>query len=198
MYHAAGNPHADPPALRRLVIQLPPGTRYDTSVPGRCAATDTQLMVLGEAGCPRSSRIGTSAATVKLRGGGATNVQGLDFNGDHQLIELFESGGRPVGIARTYASGTTLSGPIPTCVTGGNPPKGCPFDQLILLSNKIDVQPLSVGQGMDRRNYATTPTVCPRSGHWTSRVTFYYSDGSVDHVRTEQPCLRSRPRRHRG
>src|SRR5437879_2221691 len=55
-YHAAGNPHADPPALRHLVIQLPPGTRIDTSVPGQCTASDIEIRLLGPSACPASSR----------------------------------------------------------------------------------------------------------------------------------------------
>src|SRR2546421_12114942 len=45
-YHAAGNPDADPPALRHLVIQLPSGTRIDTSVPGQCTASDIEIKLV--------------------------------------------------------------------------------------------------------------------------------------------------------
>lgn len=196
-YHSSTDPGQDPPPLRRLVIHLPRGTRYDTSVPGQCAATDQELMLLGAAACPPSSRVGTSQVTVKTLSLGVSpsTYQGIDFNADHQLIELFESGGRPVGVARTYAKGGTLDGPVPTCITGGDPPSGCPFDQLTLISNKIEIQPLSVGSGRHRRNFATTPATCPRSGRWTTPVTFYYADGSVDHVVTHQPCTQPRQRR---
>jgi hypothetical protein len=125
-----------------------------------------------------------------MTGAGAMTVDGVAFNADHQFIELFESGGRPVGVVRTYIHGATMDGPVPTCVTGGNPPSGCPFDQLTLLSNYIDVKPISVGRGLTRRNYGTTPPRCPRSGRWKTPVSLYYSDGSVDTVFTRQPCRR--------
>jgi hypothetical protein len=187
-YHSAAKPHRDPPALRHLAIRLPRGTRYDTSVPGRCSASDQELMLVGEAACPASSRVGRSQASLKVLGGGAMTYKGIDFNADHQLIELFEADGRPVGVIRTHAHGRVLRGPVPTCLTGGNPPSGCPSDQMVLLSNTINIHALSRGHGSARRNFATTPATCPRSAHWRTRVRFHYADGSVDRVVTRQPC----------
>jgi hypothetical protein len=187
-YHGSAGPRQDPPALRHLKIKLPRGTRYDTSVPGRCTATDKELMLLGQAACPASSRIGRSRATLKVLGGSPATYEGADFNADNQLIELFESGGRPLGVIRTYARGRILKGPVPTCLSGGDPPSGCPSDQMVLLANQITIQPLSTGHRTARRNLATTPPTCPRSGRWRTPVRFAYSDGSVDRVVTRQPC----------
>jgi hypothetical protein len=187
-YHGASEPHGDPPALRHLAIRLPRGTRYDTSVPGRCGASDQELLALGEAACPASSRIGRSEASLMVLGGGPMTYEGTDFNADHQLIELFEANGRPVGVIRTHARGRMLRGPVPTCLTGGDPPSGCPSDQMVLLSNTIDIGALTKGHANTRRNFATTPSRCPRSGHWRTHVRFDYADGSVDRILTRQPC----------
>src|SRR3954469_9675461 len=46
-YHAAGDPDGNPPYMRRMIFYNPPGTRYDTSVPERCTATDAELALRG-------------------------------------------------------------------------------------------------------------------------------------------------------
>jgi hypothetical protein len=189
-YHAAGDPSADPPALRHLWIELPPGTRIDTSVPPRCAASDFELQMRGESACPPAARIGAGQATVKQPGLGVATYDTVIYNADHDMLELVKSGDAVLAVVHTYVHGTTLEGPIPTCLTGGTAPDGCPFDQLILLANHLRVVPVSVGG----RNYGTTPPTCP-AGFWEGRVTFAYGDGSVDRVTASAPCARPRPRR---
>src|SRR5688500_17318256 len=54
-YFAPGDEDAKPPAVRRVVTRLADGARYDTSVPGRCEASDAELMIAGAAACPPSS-----------------------------------------------------------------------------------------------------------------------------------------------
>ena len=38
-YHAAGDPKANPPYMRRMVFYNPSGVRYDTSVPARVSSS---------------------------------------------------------------------------------------------------------------------------------------------------------------
>src|SRR3954447_15689372 len=64
-YHAARDPSGEPPALRHLVIELPAGTRIDSSVPPRCSASDAEIMLVGEAACPASARVGSGEVTVE-------------------------------------------------------------------------------------------------------------------------------------
>ncbi|MEA2472611.1 MAG: hypothetical protein QOE06_526 [Thermoleophilaceae bacterium] len=194
-YHAAGDPEGDPPALRRLIIELPAGTRIDTTVPGRCTASEDEIRSAGEAACPASARVGTGQATVKIAGLGVTTFDTVLYNAPDDLLELVMSGDRVLSVIHTYVHGTTLDGPVPTCLTGGNPPDGCPFDQLTLLSNHLEVQPVSTGRGRARRNYGTTPPSCPKSHRWRGLVRFFYGDGSVDSVPVAQPCRSPRPKR---
>ncbi len=195
-YHAAGSPRSTPPALRRLVIALPAGTRLDTSVPGRCTASDAEIMLLGETACPLSARVGTGQVTVQQFGLGVATYDTVLYNAPGQQLELVESGRRVLGIAHTYIHGTTLDGPVPTCATGGSPPSGCPFDELTLLANHLQTTTISAGRGRSRRDYGETPPTCPRSRRWRGDVRFYYADGSVDSVPFAVPCLRT-PRGHR-
>jgi hypothetical protein len=204
-YHSATDPSGDPPALRRLVIELPAGTRIDTSVPGRCTATDSQIQFEGESACPPSARIGTGQATAKILGLGTATFDTVIYNAKDEMLELIKSGGRVLSVVHTYVHGRTLDGPIPTCLAGGQPPAGCPFDQVTLLANHLQVFPVSVGRGTAQRNYGTTPPSCPPSGRWQAPVTLYYGDRSVDRVTPEAPCTQpppgqrrsSKQRRHR-
>jgi hypothetical protein len=191
-YHKANDPNGDPPALRRLVIKLPRGTRIDTSVPGRCTASDLEITLLGESACPASARIGAGEATVKQTGLGVATYKTVIYNAEDQMLELVKSGESVVGIVHTYIHGRTLDGPIPTCVGGGQPPSGCPSDQLTLLSNHLQIDPITVGHGPARRSYGTTPSTCPPSGRWRAPVILHYADGSVDRVTPWAPCTSSK------
>ena len=186
-YHAANDPEGDPPALRHLRIELPPGTRIDTSVPPRCTASDDEIRFRGESACPPSARIGSGAVTVKQFGLGVQTYPTVIYNAKDDMLELVKSGDQVLAVVHTYVHGTTLEGPVPTCATGGNPPMGCPFDQLTLLANHLQVEPISRGG----RNYGTTPPTCPASGRWEAPVTLTYGDGSVDRVTPSSPCTRA-------
>jgi hypothetical protein len=156
-------------------------------------------MLMGESACPAGSRVGTGMATAKITGLGTMTFNTVLFNAKDQQIELVESGGRAAGVVHTYVHGLTLDGPVPTCLTGGQPPSGCPFDEVTLLSNHLASLPISVGRGSHKRNYGTTPPTCPRARKWVSRLTLSYADGSIDKVTASQACTPARkPKPHRG
>jgi hypothetical protein len=184
--------------LRRLVIVLPRGTRADTSVPGQCTASDMEIMLVGESACPASAQVGTGQVTVEQFGLGQATYNSVLYNAPGQQLELVESGQRVISVVHTYVHGTTLDGPVPTCVTGGDPPTGCPFDQVTLVSNHLSMRAIRVAH----RNYGTTPPRCPRSRLWTGHLRFYYADGSVDRLTYQIRCRprtahAGRPSRHR-
>jgi hypothetical protein len=193
-YRNPANPPADPPALRRLVISLPPGTHIDTSVPAQCNASDFQLRVMGDAACPPGSRVGSGEATADVVGLGKMTFKTTLFNAANQQIELVESGSMfgSYGVVRTYVHGTTLDGPVPTCLAGGNPPSGCPSDQVILLANHLTIVPVVVGAPRHQRSYGSTPPSCPASHTWQAPITFYYADGTVERVVVPVPCTSKR------
>lgn len=186
------DPAADPPALRRIVIVGPPGLRSDTSVTSQCTATDAELRQRGEAACPADSNIGSGSATARLFGVATNTFDTTVFNAPSAQIELIKFMGRGGGVRRGTIEGRTIDAQVPTCFGGGQPPEGCPSDQVTVLENRLEQRPLSVGKGAQRRNLLTTPPRCPRSGRWKTRVIFYFADGSVDKVVTKQPCSRKR------
>jgi hypothetical protein len=184
-YRNPSDPGADPPALRRITIVGPQGTRGDTFVPGQCTASDTQLKAQGESACPADSRVGSGWVKTK----GATGVTTLDttiFNAAFEQVELVKVGAGGIAVARSSIHGVTFDGLVPTCLTGGQPPDGCPSDQFVLLSQSLSTAP--VGKG--RHAYLTTPPVCPPAGRFRTLVTLYYADGAKETVVSRQPCTR--------
>jgi hypothetical protein len=189
-YHAAGDENSDPPALRRLVIKLPRGSKIDTAVPGRCEASDSELMFEGESACPTSSRIGKGAATLRQLGLGPTTYDTVVFNAKDEQLEVIKSGDMVLAVLHTEIRGRTLDATLPTCLSGGQPPDGCPADQTVLLSNYVYTKRITTGHGANRRAYGTTPRRCPPSGRVKSHVTLYFGDGSMDEVAPTQRCDR--------
>ena len=184
------NPHADPPALRRLVIEGPPGTKTDTSAIARCRASDTELRQKGESACPANTRYGYGKVTVRIFGVIESTLDSVVFNADHAQIELFKFMGGSGGFRRGVVRGRSIDAPVPTCLLGGQPPKDCPFDQVVVLSNELHTLAVGSGKGRHRRNLLTAPGSCPRSRWWKTHVTFDYADGSADRVVTKQRCTR--------
>ena len=194
-YHAANHPSGDPPPVRRLVFDLPRGSRIDTTVLPRCTATDMELKLAGEGACPAGARIGAGAATIKAIGLGTATYKTVVYNAPNDMLELVKSGDRVMAVVHTYIHGTRLDGPVPTCLSGGDPPDGCPFDQIRLLANHLSVRAITVGRGRTRRRYGTTPRTCPRrTRRWSARIAVRYSDGSIDRLLTRGRC---KPRRAR-
>lgn len=197
-YHAANNPDADPPALRRILIVPPRGTGADTTVRPECRATDSEFKNKGKAACPSASNIGWGFANLKTLGLFTSRFDTTIFNAPRAQAEIVQSGGMTFAVARTFfRNDGTVDGPVPTCITGGSPPDGCPTDESALLSQSLTTRAISTGHGAHRRNYLTTPKTCPRSRSWRTPVTLYYADGTVETVVTRQPCVPAKAARHR-
>lgn len=179
----------DPPALRRLVIEAPSGARLDTSVPGRCPASDQELKDRGESACPPSSRIGSGTADIKPMVFPAISYTSAFFNDTDEQVELFTADPpSPPVVVHGFIRGNILDSPIPTCLNGGFAPQDCPSDQVSLLGNTVDIPAYT----RDGRSYFTTPPSCPATLRWRSPITFYYGDGAVERLVTEQRCERVR------
>jgi hypothetical protein len=187
------NPSADPPPLRRLVIEAPTGAKLDTAVPSLCPASDQELKEKGDGACPSSSRIGSGTADIKPTLFPAISYTSAFFNDVNEQVELFTADPpSPPVVVHGFIRGNILDSPVPTCLNGGFAPRDCPSDQVSLLGNTVDIPIYTKGDGARRRSYFTTPRTCPASRRWRSPITFYYGDGAVERLVTEQPCVRPR------
>ena len=192
-YHAAGNPKADPPYMRRMTSYLPRGMRYDTTVPDRCTASDLELALHGASACPKGSRLGGGKVDTKFMGFPST----LD-------VDVLNNANEMIMVARSPLLSTITRGKIrrdgsveftsPTCFPSFDPP-GCPVDTALQLGSSIKVPPYIRRSRGRVRSYATTPQECPRSRRWLTRIRFWWADGSGETITTAHPC---RPPARRG
>jgi hypothetical protein len=185
-YHAAGDPKADPPYMRKMVSYSPPGMRFDTSVPDRCTASDLQLALQGAAACPPLSRLGGGTADGRFMGFSSNLAVDFLNNADQQIILTHTPGLTTVSRGTIHRDGS-VEFASPTCFPSSDPP-GCPVDDALQLGSEISVPPFTRSIGGATRSYLTTAPTCPASGHWDTPIRFWWADGSVDTVVTQQPC----------
>jgi hypothetical protein len=177
---------AKPPAVRRVVTVLPLKARYDTSAPGRCTATDAELMLQGASACPAGSRLGGGEVTVDTGAAGPGRFVEADvefFNNTGEFIYLNtvrDTGARTVIRAevRRRKTITVVDPPLP-----GTPPDGGAIDTV-----DVTVAGVRRVRGGERRNYITTPPHCPKRGYWVTAVRFIYGDGVGQTVKNRVRC----------
>jgi len=175
------DPAAKPPAVRRVVLRLASGARFDTSAPELCTASDAELMLLGESACRPGSKVGQGVVTVDtgIPGPGRFVTADVDFfNNTDQLILLSTVRGTS---ARTVIRAQVGSNETVTDVAmlPGTPPDGGAIDT-------VHVQLLRLVRG--GRAYVTTPPRCPPSQRWINQVSFTYADGVTQTVDSPSPC----------
>lgn len=194
-YHAAGDPAAPPPYMRRMVFYPPRGMKYDTGAPARCTATDAELSVRGPDACPAASRIGGGTAEGLFQAPFAHEIL-IDhykhnlhvLNNAHEQILLIESEGFTVVRAQIRPDGSIDFRP-PSCFPA--PPVGpCADDYIVQLKSSTLIPAYTRKSGRRTRSYATTPPKCPARGYWTTRIRFWWSDGTRDSVASTEPCRR--------
>ena len=186
-YHAAGDPDAYPPYMRRMVSYSPPGLRYDTSVPERCSASDVELAAFGAAACPPGSRLGGGTSETAFLGGPPNTVE-LDFlnNTNEQIILARSPLLTTISRGRIHPDGS-VEFASPTCYPSV-PGATCPVDNVLQLSASIRVPAYTKSSDGAVRSWLTTPPKCPKAGHWQIPIRWWWADGTVDTVVTRQPC----------
>ncbi|MFL5895686.1 MAG: hypothetical protein ACJ76Z_11335 [Thermoleophilaceae bacterium] len=193
-YHAAGNPSADPPYMRRMVFYNPPGLRIDTSVPDRCTASDLALATMGASACPAGSRIGGGTATAVFMGQKTTLPADILNNENEQIIIVRSPFVASVSRGRINPDGS-IAFASPTCFPA-LPQPACP-DDVLQLGSDMSMPTLTRMAGGLVRSYLTTPPACPVSGDWETPIRFWWADGTTETVTTHQPCTRPATARHR-
>jgi hypothetical protein len=186
-YHAAGDPSADPPYMRKMTFYPPTGMRYDTGVPERCTASDLQLQLQGPAACPEASRLGGGTARGKAFGSETTLPVDVFNNAGEQVMVIRSPMIASVSRGRFGPDGSVTFA-SPTCYPAL---ATCPADNALQMGSDISLPPYTRGG----RSYMTTPAKCPKSGRWRSTVRFWWADGTEDTVASEHPCKRPAAKR---
>ena len=181
-YHAAGDKAGDPPYMRGMTFYPPAGTRYDTSVPGRCTASDLELQLRGAAACPEDSRMGGGTTTSKFMG--ETTTLEIDvFNNTNEMFNLIRSPGQASVSRGRFGPDGSITYESPTCFPNA---AGCPVDNALQTGSSVSAPPYI----RETRSYLTTPPKCPKSGRWRASVRLWWADGTEDVVVSEYPCDR--------
>jgi hypothetical protein len=192
-YANPDDPAAKPPAVQKVVVELPPGTVIDDTVPERCGASNQELMATGPGACPAASVVGSGEIDVDTGVEGPARVLQNDvtiLNNEGELILLLESKTDPPRrlVARSVIEGETLTTEV--APTPGGPPDG--FAAIKRARLKLDAR--STGEAANRpRSYVTTPATCPAGSAWTTKMTFTYRDGGYYSVANPSPCVASTP-----
>ncbi|HEX8205961.1 MAG TPA: hypothetical protein VF587_07890 [Solirubrobacteraceae bacterium] len=171
------DPEAKPYAVQTVIEKLADGTRFDTTVPEQCKASDQELMAQGAAACPEASLVGGGEAVLDT--GPADSKQKVtQFNNQDELILLFEGDQPPSrAVSRAPIEGTTITAESPPLP--GGPPDG----YTALKKVDLELKPVS----KDGRNYISTPPTCPAGG-WQHEISFTYRDGEKQVVKDASPC----------
>ena len=164
-----------PPAITKVVLRLPEGTRLDTGALPACEATNDEIRAQGRDACPPDSKVGEGQLEAYV--GAPGDPQHLDltlFNGRAELIEVvtFQGTNATAGIDRLHIEGNVLTGNPPN--TPGGPPDG----RTAVSRITWDI-PAHGG-------YLVTPPTC--GGHWRATGEFGFSDGGETTVVATQPC----------
>lgn len=192
------NPNQAPIPLRKIVLVSPAGVHSDPQIPD-CTASDMRFEFSGDNACPAASKLATGTSVTRPLGGlpFSSNVDVFNTPGGQAMLIKFGNGGSAV--VRTVIQGRVATTEVPTCLTGGQPPSGCPTDEDAVVSSELTFPARTSGNLV----YLTTPSSCPTSRSWHNVLSFTYADGITDTLRTSQPCAstmvsaRSRDRRAR-
>lgn len=182
-YRNPSDPSGKPPAVRRVVTRLAPGSTIDPLALPRCGASDAELMAQGSAACPNSV---VGGGTLDLDTGipGPARIISNDvtlINADGELIFLTrekQSGARLVNRAR-LSGARTMTSDVP--MLPGAPPDGTALKTVRLSIRKIVNGP---------RAYLRTPPRCPSTRRFTGHATFTYADGVSQTIASSSACVR--------
>lgn len=175
-----GDPQAKPKAVRKVVINFAEGTKFDTSVPGVCSATDQDLSSQGAAACPASSKIGSGTAEANAQPViPVANEQITVFNAKNGII--FYLSGLQTLVIRGKISGRKLTATVPAL------PLPVAGQEAVLTKFQVEVK----GKKKGKKFYARTPASC-KNGKWTTTAKFSYADGTTETVKSTSKCKKKK------
>lgn len=178
------------PAVSKVVITFPKGTKTDTSTYPVCKATFANLVKPNGNKLCSKSQLGSGSAIVNAyplplgpKNDGIVPAKVFAFNIKNGIIFLAQN-----SVAPQAFSGTVRG----NVLTVNVPPLPPPNDPAVLTDFVLNVKAKSVKVGKGRRakrkNYATTPSTCPKSGKWTTTAVFTYTGAPGKTIKWDTPC----------
>jgi hypothetical protein len=192
-------PGGRPKPVSKGVYEFPAGTRIDEGAVPTCTASDTDFDLFGPSACPSSTNLGGGGITVDTGLGAPIDPMSLDdsyFHGPGEVVTVFTPHGAPgpvLQVNRLKIQGSTIID-LPSL-----PPGYPPGTKTV--PKQVDQQIAQVSSG--GRAFMTTPSSCPATGSWISRLTLFYEDGTMDSHTSATPCesqasaVKAHPPRHR-
>ena len=178
------DPEGRSPALTRVAIAAPRGTVFDGGAVPACAASNAELMLLGQAGCPDASNVGGGSGSVVNSEGPPQEPFVADvtlFNYGEGIVELLEFDGNVKAADRARFVGRSKMVLHPAVVPGITERE---------FNFTYEGRPREAGGAA----LITTPRRCPRSGVWVSRLTYTVTTGATYAARSTMRCRRTRVR----
>jgi hypothetical protein len=168
------------------VFELPDGTIINEAAVPACTKDDATWQLEGESACP-DSHIGEGFATAITGFGPPVDPLTIDLHWYHapgQIVALYtahETTAPVLKVARVHIKGATFVAPLD--LPPGYPPgtKTVPKESYVALDRLVS----------EKGAFITTPSTCPPSGQWVSRVTLTYDDGTTDSATSTAPCQRT-------
>ncbi len=184
-------PKGKPYAVDKVVIESPPGTRFDNSALPQCLASDAELMARGEAACPPGSIV--QRGRLVLDTGSPLLVPRLmhfrttTFNTEGGFVSLGEAEDFFFrGVVRSRIHRNTVTVDYADAPGFGGPDSESAMKTMLTSGPAL---------GSAGRPFIRTPRRCPRSRRWTTRFTFIYHDGVRQTETTRAPCRPDSTRR---
>ena len=189
-----------PKRMTNFDITFPQGSRIDSNAAPQCRASENDFAAEQnpDDACPRGSKVGTGAVTMRAPFNGSPDVTGAvyAYNANKGLILLVSAPrANQTLLLRPKFRGRRLLTTMPvTCFPTTRPDNGCRDNtgvpqEVILTNLQLRIRPVSSGRGSRRRTLFTTPRTCP-SGGWTFEADITYADGTRLNIPTKSSCRR--------
>jgi hypothetical protein len=194
----AEDPEAEgqkPKAASRVVVTLPPGTRYDARGAAQCNGLEDSEVVAGE--CPAKSVLGTGTAKANAAPLVASTTE--DITAYHTkggvIFRLVDNGADPApGQSLVIRGKLSKKGVLTTDV----PPLAVAGVKVVLTDFELDLKAkqkkITKGKGKKKKKIKVAVLRSPKkcNGTWTTKVNFTYDDGSTSgDIVTTAPCKKT-------
>lgn len=174
-------PGMEPGTANKVIVKFANGTKFDTSVPPICKATNDQIKNTRGKVCSKA-QIGSGSAGAELGGGAVPDSKIQVFNIKNGILfHVFD------GPAEVFIKGSVRGSVLTTKVDP------LPLGARLTFFN-VNVKPVSktviIKKGSKRirtkKNYATTPKCT--GGKFTTTAVFNYSNAPTQTIKSTSPC----------